>query len=223
MFKINVITQLLIFLIIAIIVNQLSIYALFVLATMLLAILMYKRIYQFMIALKRFKWLFFILLIVYSFNTPGEHVQNWPFSVSPTYEGVIAGITQTLRIAVVLAAITWIMTVNTKQQLISGFYFIFSPLTLFGLKVDRFSARLWLTLHYVELQRNANDKDNLMHRLKNMTTSTFDQESTLANDNCRHGFDVDAIDVIEFNMPKFQLIDYAVIIALLIAATWTLV
>ena len=220
MFKVNVITQLIMFLILAIIINQLPISALLGLSAIFIAILMYKRINQFVYAFKRFRWLFMILLIVFSFNTPGEHIQGWPFYLSPTYEGLMAGITQMLRIIVVLATITWILAINTKQQLISGFYFIFSPLTLLGLKVERFSARLWLTLHYVELERDTKDKDNLIDRLKNITTIKFNQELAQINEDCTQALDVNALDVIEFNRPKFQLIDYAVIAISLIFTIW---
>lgn len=137
------------------------------------------------------------MMAIFAFNTPGEHIVAWPFTISPTYEGLIAGLMQTLRVCVMLAAISLIIAANTRQQLISGFYFIFLPFKYLGLEVERFAARLWLTLHYVELQRNNNTSQDFIGRLKEMTnlqSKPIDEDVS-----------------IQFKMPQFGLIDYVVI------------
>ncbi len=201
MIKINIITQLLGFFVLAIIVNYLNISALLIIfATLLIAVLFSHRS-QFLRSIKRFKWFFLVMMLLFAFNTPGEHLAAWPFALSPTYEGLLAGGTQTLRICVMLAALSLIIAANTRQQLISGFYFIFSPLKYLGLEVERFAARLWLTLHYVELQRDNHASQNLLDRLKEMTNLQSNQ--------------TDEDVSIQFKMPQFGLIDF-VVIALLI-------
>ena len=222
MLKINIITQLLMFFILAIIINLLNLKALMAIFSLLLVILMFNRIYQFIGALKRFKWLFLVMMIIFSLNTPGEHFQAWTFSISPTYEGIIAGIIQTLRVAVMLAAISWIMAINTRQQLISGFYFVFSPLKLFGLEVARFSARLWLTLHYVELQRESSHQEDFISRLKHIALfkSKLEvkskQEAAQESEKQRNEHGTAEFDVVVFELPQFQVVDYVVITLLLI-------
>jgi energy-coupling factor transport system permease protein len=148
------------------------------------------------------------MIVIFAFNTPGEHLVQWPFSLSPTYEGIRAGFTQTLRIVVMLAALSLILASNTRQQLISGFYFLFSPLKYLGLEVERFVARLWLTLHYVELQRDKNISKDLIGRLKDMTNLKSNQEN-------------DDVEV-TFKVPQFNLLDY-VTIGLLILLTFKVV
>jgi energy-coupling factor transporter transmembrane protein EcfT len=202
MFKINVITQLLGFFILAIIVNLLNLNALSTMLAVLFAVILLTKTHQFLHAIKRFKWLFLVMIVIFAFNTPGEHLPQWPFSLSPTYEGITAGFTQTLRIVVMLAALSLILGANTRQQLISGFYFIFSPLQYLGLEVERFAVRLWLTLHYVELQRDKNTNQDFFGRLKQMTNLTADQTNE----------DV----AIAFKVPQFGLIDYFVMAALII-------
>jgi energy-coupling factor transporter transmembrane protein EcfT len=205
MLKLNIITQLFMFFVLAIIINILHLKALVPMLAVLVSILMFNRIYSFMSTLKRFRWLFLVMMIIFSFNTPGEHIQGWPFSISPTYEGTIAGLKQILRVVVMLTAISWVMAANTRQQLISGFYFMFLPLKLLGLEVERFSARLWLTIHYVELQRETNVKEDFMSRLKNITTfkSSLEVDSAVE------------LGVIEFVVPQFNMLDYLVIAILL--------
>ncbi len=206
MFKINIITQLLSFFIFAIIVNQLNSQELLILFTILIIVIVVRKLFQFVRSIKRFKWLFLVMMIVFAFNTPGEHVAKWPFSTNfsyliPTYEGIIAGITQMLRIAVMLAALSLILAANTRQQLISGFYFLLSPLKYFGFEVERFAARLWLTLHYVEQQRDNNAKQDFFSRLKEMTNLKSNQK----NDDV----------AITFKVPQFGVLD-CVVVALLI-------
>jgi energy-coupling factor transporter transmembrane protein EcfT len=200
----NIVTQLLIFFIMAISINFLNLTVLTSLFTFLLVLLAITKNNRFLRALLRFKWFFIVMLVIFAFNTPGEHVALWPFAVSPTYEGLVAGATQTLRIMLMLAGISLILACNTRQQLISGFYFIFSPLKLFGLQVERFAARLWLTLHYVELQSDTKHSQDFMQQLKNMGALNPDQTNE----------DVS----VTLTMPKFKVVDFAVLAMLLVAA-----
>lgn len=197
MIKINIITQLLCFFVLAIFVNYVNINNLVLLFVILLIAVLLKRQSQSLRSIKRFKWFFLVMLVIFAFNTPGEHIVAWPFIISPTYEGLFAGLTQMLRICVMLTTISLIINSNTRQQLISGFYFIFSPLRYFGLEIERFAARLWLTLHYVELQRDNHASQNLLDRLKEMThlqSKPVDEDVS-----------------IQFKIPQFGVIDYAVI------------
>ena len=202
MIKINIMTQLLAFFTLAIVVNLLNISALLFLFAALFAAIQFSHQSQFLRSIKRFKWFFLVMMVIFAFNTPGEHIASWPFIISPTYEGLTAGLTQTLRICVMLAAISLIIATNTRQQLISGFYFIFSPFKYLGIEVERFAARLWLTLHYVELQHNNSTSQDLIGRLKEMTnlgSNPIDEDVS-----------------IQFKRPQFGLIDYTVIALLLI-------
>jgi hypothetical protein len=153
-----------------------------------------------------------VMVLIIAFNTPGQHVTAWPFSISsdyisPTYEGIKAGFTQMLRILLMLASLSLIMAINTRQQLISGFYFIFLPLQYFGLKVERFAARLWLTLHYVELQGETRDKQNFISQLKNMTSLMADDVDN----------NINAETSIIFAVPGFNFADYLTLLLLIVA------
>ena len=205
MLRINVITQLLGFFVLAIIVNTLNIQTLLVLQMCLLGLILLKRQVQYLRTLKRFKWFLLVMMSIFAFNTPGEHVAGLPLAISPTYEGLRAGSTQTLRICLMLAAISLIINANTRQQLISGFYFIFSPLKILGLAVERFAARLWLTLHYVEVQRDSHVKQNLLNQLKAMTKLDSSELKHTAYETIS----------IKFKMPQFGIIDCCVITLLI--------
>ena len=214
MHKINIITQLFGFFVLAIIVNYMNINNLLFLFSALFSVILCKQPAQYFRTIKRFKWFFLVMMGIFAFNTPGEHIAAWPFAISPTYEGLLAGSTQTLRICLMLAALSLIINANTRQQLISGFYFIFSPLKLMGLAVERFAVRLWLTLHYVELQRDSNVKQNFLDQLKVMTNlQSSPLDETVGG---VVGGTVDGTVSIEFKIPQFGIIDYVVIALLVI-------
>jgi energy-coupling factor transporter transmembrane protein EcfT len=195
MLKINVITQLILFFVLAILVNYTHLPILLYMAAMLALALSGTKNNHFYRSIKRLKWFFLVLIIIFAFNTPGEHVLISSAIISPTYEGLLAGSTQALRIVVMLASVSLILACNTRQKLISGFYFLFSPLKYLGLEVGRFAARLWLTLHYVELQQDK-DRKKFFNRLKNMSLD-------LSNEN-----ECDDVDI-SFALPEFTLLDYA--------------
>lgn len=107
--------------------------------------------------LRRSRWLILMLLAIYAFATPGEYVSGWlltPFPI-PTYEGLLAGVSQAVRMTVMLGGIALLLTTTPREELIAGIYLLTIPIRSFGGVPERFAARLWLTLHYVE-QRSGN-------------------------------------------------------------------
>lgn len=100
--------------------------------------------------LYRSRWLLLTLLLIFSFTTPGEYVRGWPIGIAPTYEGVAMGLLQAGRLITMLAGLALLLGSTGREALMSGIYFLMQPLNALGLSPARFTARLWLTLHYVE-------------------------------------------------------------------------
>lgn len=200
--KINTITQLSSFLIFAVLVNQFSLMYLILIAMVLLAALIKIKSQHFLRVIKRLKWFFLVMFTIFTLNTPGEHIPGWPFLFSPTYEGLLAALLQMFRIMTLLAILSLIMSSNTKQQLMSGFYYMVLPLKYLGLQVERFAARLWLTLHYVESNNDLNISDGLLDRLKQ-----FSHKNDVKQDIDMH---------IELKIPYFNALDLLVILILIV-------
>lgn len=150
MFKLNIITQLLIYLIFAISLNLWHLQYLLLLLMIMLYLLAGKK-HRFYQLSKRLKWFYFFIFLIFVLNTPGEHITDQLLPLTPTYEGFITGVTQVLRISLMLAILSWLLAAHTRQKLIAAIYFLCSPLKCLGLNAERFAIRLWLTLHYVEL------------------------------------------------------------------------
>lgn len=117
--------------------------------------------------IRRMRYILLFLLIVYAFNTPGEYLAGWDFKITPTYEGITAGIEQTLRLALILAGLAIILVNTSREQFIAGLYYLAQPLIYLGINPERFAVRLWLTLYYVEHQQKA-EGQTLLHRLRNL-------------------------------------------------------
>lgn len=100
------------------------------------------------VMLKRLKWLFLSILIVYLFFTPGRLLfidLYW----GPTIEGLFQGL---LRIAVLLllvAAVNLLISSTKQDDLLSAILWCLRPLALFGIPHERLAVRISLTLDAV--------------------------------------------------------------------------
>lgn len=97
----------------------------------------------------KLKFFLIITFLLYVFNTPGEYIVVWPY-FSPSYEGLVLGITQIMRLINSVAIITMMISLISYQKLIETFYLIFRPLKPLGIDAKNFAVRLYLTMEYVK-------------------------------------------------------------------------
>lgn len=105
---------------------------------------------DFLLLLRRARWLLLSIAVIYAYATPGEFVPGVPDSLAPTYEGLRDGGIQALRLAAMLAALSVLLATSSRAQIMAGIYQLLKPFRFLGVQPERFAARLWLTLHYVE-------------------------------------------------------------------------
>jgi energy-coupling factor transport system permease protein len=134
----------------AFVLSNLQHYQLIGLVSMLscIAFVFYARDFTHM--LRRVKWLLMILVLIYAFSTPGEYIPSFKLPIRPTYEGIVAGLTQALIIVAMLASLTLVLSSTPRAKLVGGLYQLLSPLKHLGLRAEKFAVRIWLTLHYIE-------------------------------------------------------------------------
>ena len=135
-------------------------------ALILGVLLLYFRALQFGNILRRTRWLLASLFLIYAFTTPGEYLRGLPFEILPTYEGIASGLQQITRLILMLAGLALLLATTHRESMMAGAYLLLSPLRLVGLAPERFAARLWLTLHYVE-QTPLPRRQALRHLLEN--------------------------------------------------------
>jgi energy-coupling factor transport system permease protein len=100
--------------------------------------------------IKRMRWLFVSLLLVYAYATPGEYLAFLPLNVAPSFEGLHLGLMQIAKLLIAVASLSALFASASKSELMAGLWTLLSPLRLVGLNVERFTVRMLLTLHYVE-------------------------------------------------------------------------
>ncbi len=206
--KINIVTQLSYFIVFAVLMNKLGFYPLLLVAILLTTVLIQIKSRQFFRMIRRMKWFFITMLFIYAFNTPGEHILGFNFYFAPTYEGLQSGLLQMLRMLSLLGALSLIMNFNSKQQLISGFYFMLLPLRYVGIKVERFAARLCLTLDYVESAQQLNKSKGFLEQLLAFAEDSSEQQSDFS---------------ITFKKPDFKWLDKVLLCSLMMISVVALV
>ncbi|RFC40911.1 MAG: Cobalt transport protein [Candidatus Nitrotoga sp. CP45] len=100
--------------------------------------------------LRRTRWIMLSLLFIYAYATPGVAVWASLAQFSPTHEGLTGGLLQLCRLAFTLASLAILLSLLSRQQLISGIYVLTYPLRYVGLSRERLAVRLALTLQYAE-------------------------------------------------------------------------
>ncbi len=140
---------------------------------------------SFLRVVQRMKWLFLSIFVIYAFGTPGEYIQQIPEGISPTKEGCVLGVLQISKLLIALATLGILFSTSTKAQLMSGLHLLLFPLGLLGINTNRFTARLLLTLDYVE-ELAAREKFKFsFDQLDNMlaTTEFFEKEKVIVLEN----------------------------------------
>lgn len=110
---------------------------------------------------RRARWLLLSILLIYAVATPGEYLSGWPDCCAPTYEGLQQGALQALRLVLMLAALALVLAHTAREDFIAGILAWLRPFSALGMTPERFAARLWLTLFYVE-----NNPPGLVKRLR---------------------------------------------------------
>jgi energy-coupling factor transport system permease protein len=123
------------------------------LSLLLLIGLIRFKVNRFLKMMFRMRWLFVSMWLLCAFTTPGEYLHDWPIGLIPSYEGMRVGLIQIFRISLVLAGVTILMASSTQEKLMVGIYQLIRHLEILGIPCERFTARLYLTLQYIENTR----------------------------------------------------------------------
>lgn len=187
--------KILCFLMLLLLISTASSILLFCALVLAIIVIYYLRIDAFPHMVRRMRWLFLSIFIIYAFGTPGELLPQFPVSYAPTFEGINLGWQQIEKLLLALAALALLVTRTSKEHLMLGLYMLLRPLKIAGLNVERFAARLMLTLNYVE-ELAAEDKSGF-------SFSKLSQMDDMA-DTARQS------NVITFHDMEFRLLDKSV-------------
>lgn len=145
--------------------NVLSKQMIFLLCILLIVFALKLDLDKFLRVVKRMRWLFLSIFVIYAFGTPGEYLEYFPNNYAPTFEGISLAVLQITKLLIALASLSIIFSTSSKEDLMLGLYMLLSPLKMLGLNVQRFSARLLLTLEYVEALAEKGDFKSSLNML----------------------------------------------------------
>jgi hypothetical protein len=107
----------------------------------------------FLSVVRKIRYFIFALLIIYSLSTPGEILFYYSF-ISVTKEGLFLGINNSLRIINTFLTIMVLMKFIPKKFFINFIIKICYPLKFFGLSMDNFTSRIFLTFDYLDFYKD---------------------------------------------------------------------
>ena len=156
---------------------------------------------NFLPAVKRMRWLFISIFMIYAFATPGEYIAGFPLTFAPSYEGLALGLLQITRLLIALASISILFATSSKEELIAGLYILLWPLHYIGFNVQQFAVRLLLTLDYV---------DELAHK-NALKLNFYDLDDLNIAEN-----ELTINKIIALHQPPFRRLDYAMITTIML-------
>ena len=100
--------------------------------------------------LKRLRWLFLSILILYAWFTPGQALFDLPQTgFMPTYEGLQAGALQVSSLILIVTALVILVSGLSRDRLLAAIYWLSRPVSLLGIPRERLVVRLVLAMSYV--------------------------------------------------------------------------
>ena len=103
--------------------------------------------------LRRMRWFFLSITIIYAWLTPGRPLWGESLFISwwvPSIEGVLMGGHRLLVLVMIVMMVQWLLWVTSRAQLVSALYWLSTPLWMVGFARDRLVVRVTLTLEVLE-------------------------------------------------------------------------
>jgi len=99
--------------------------------------------------MRRSRFLFLAVAVLYSFFTPGSRLwMDLPLP-SPTLEGLVLAVEHASRLAGVLALVCMLVVAYPRDELVGGMVACLAPLHLLGLQIDLAALRMAIVLEMV--------------------------------------------------------------------------
>lgn len=105
------------------------------------------------IMLKRMRIFYLSILLVYLWFTPGEIIVTGFTSWSPTYEGLYLALERILALCLLVVAVEALLRLTPREQMLSGLYYLATPLVIVGINRNQFIVRVMLTLDLVTAEK----------------------------------------------------------------------
>jgi len=101
--------------------------------------------------LKRLRWLFVSILVIYFWFTPGEALSIGGIDPAwlPSLAGIESGLQRITALVLIVLAVNLLLAVSRREELLSALLWLSRPLQYLGVSAERLALRLVLTLETV--------------------------------------------------------------------------
>jgi energy-coupling factor transporter transmembrane protein EcfT len=99
--------------------------------------------------LRRLRWLLLSLMVIYLWFTPGPALIPLLGALSPSQSGLALGLLRVGLLVVLVAAVSLLLERTPREQLLTGIYWLATPLQWLGLSRERLALRMVLVLETV--------------------------------------------------------------------------
>ncbi len=103
--------------------------------------------------LKRMRWFFLSIAIVYFWFTPGQPLFSpllIPVGVVPTFEGLELGLHRILVLVLIIFMVNFLLSVTPQPRLLAAIYWWLRPTKYLGMNPQKTALRISLVLDFVQ-------------------------------------------------------------------------
>ncbi len=155
-----------------------------------------------MLMLRRMRWLFLSLVIIYFWFTPGEPPLSSSPALSPwlpTLEGMQEGAIRIVSLIALVLAVNLLLQSTPREQLLSAIHWLARPLRQLGVSHDRLVLRMALVLEAVPKVQalaaqpaTATPQSRTVDRIGNAAAVLYRQVLARADDEVCHAVEIPA-------------------------------
>ncbi|MGD8571158.1 MAG: hypothetical protein PVF34_02570 [Gammaproteobacteria bacterium] len=99
--------------------------------------------------IKRMRWLFLSILIVYLWFTPGQPLIPYMQDAMPTVEGLQTGVLRIFTLVLIILAVNYFVSAIARNQLVEAITWLSYPLRWLGIDNKLLALRIALTLELI--------------------------------------------------------------------------
>ena len=117
-----------------------------------LSVVLFKRLQSIELTvriLRRMRWLFLSILIVYLWFTPGEPIIPTTASYIPTVEGLKTGLLRVFSLVLIIFAVNYFISSIARNRLVEAIVWLLYPLNWIGIDSRQLALRIALTLELI--------------------------------------------------------------------------
>lgn len=96
--------------------------------------------------LRRLRWFFLSIVIVYWWFTPGDPIIPYVHVLIPSEEGIIEGMVHLVVLVTLVAGVNLLLATTPKPALMAALLWLLRPMKIVGLDTDKLALRMTLTL-----------------------------------------------------------------------------